>query len=141
MTNEPMTPPTSPLTEGPYTIQIRAASDSYAQIIPPVITGNRAVIQWPVDDAQNFVNRCNSLVAQGFAEGVAHATDTQSARVKELEAGLKEIARFIVAGNSAITDTIWHGDAETLVDYIGNVLGYDVSDPTEPGPTDLTKPT
>lgn len=49
------------------------------------------------------------------------------ARIAELTDALRNVAIDIIRNDDgAIVDTLWHGNAETIIDFIGNTLGEEV---------------
>jgi len=59
----------------------------------------------------------------------ADAEQTSQVRIVGLEQALQSVAADILRNDDgAIVDTLWHGNAETVIDFIGNTLGRDVSE-------------
>jgi len=113
-----MTPPTSPLTEGPFEHHLNR------DISGPVELPHDAIMGSFNGDA--LCNLANNI----FAAGVAHATATQSARVTDLEAKNEALVK-------ALNSRLRHGSACAVwfSEDICNcgALEAALPTPTEPG--------
>lgn len=73
-----------------------------------------------------FYNHVGEMVA--FACAIERLVEQEKdKRISNLETALQSVANDILRNDDgAITDTLWHGNAETVLDFISNTLGIDV---------------
>jgi len=120
-----MTPPTSPLTEGPKEFSVEEVEPGRAwRCIGPGYVGQPKMRHEAFEEV--------GLIDFGFSAGVAHDTATQSARVEEISTKLKAMLALDKLGLSLASDQkqkqYLRGRVAAITDAIAAL-----PTPTEPG--------